>query len=85
MGPEKPNAKLKIHLENDRLIMYGTPTESSGCVLRGALTLKLNHQTSIKSLKLRFYGTLAVSWSQRKLSPLSLSFFFTCLFTFFMF
>ncbi|CEP11696.1 hypothetical protein [Parasitella parasitica] len=60
----KSNAKLKIHLENDQLIMYGTSNESSGCVLRGALSLRLKKPTSFKSMVLSFYGTMSVSWSQ---------------------
>lgn len=62
----KPNAKLKIHLENEKLVMYGSPTESSGCVLRGALTLCLKRSTRFKSLVLSFHGSMSVSWSQRK-------------------
>lgn len=62
----KPSAKLKIHLENEQLVMYGSSTESSGCVLRGALSLRLKKPTSFKSLVLGFQGTMSVSWSQRK-------------------
>lgn len=62
----KPNESLKIHLESDKLVMYGSSVESSGCVLRGALTLNLNQPTYIRSLYLRFYGTMSVSWSQCK-------------------
>jgi hypothetical protein len=63
----KLSAKLKIHLENEQLVMYGSSTESSGCVLRGALSLRLKKPTSFKSLTLSFQGTMSVSWSQRKL------------------
>jgi hypothetical protein len=62
----KSSAKLKIHLENDQLIMYGPTTESSGCVLRGALSLKLSKATRFKSLILCFHGTISVSWNQRE-------------------
>jgi hypothetical protein len=58
--------KLKIHLENDQLIMYGSTAESSGCVLRGALSLKLSKPTRFNSLVLCFYGTISVSWNQRE-------------------
>lgn len=58
--------KLKIHLENEQLVMYGSPSESSGCVLRGALTLRLNKPTSLKALSLSFQGTMSVSWNQCK-------------------
>lgn len=60
----KPNTKLRIHLENEHLIMYGSSTESSGCVLRGALSLKLKKSTSFKSLNLCFIGKVSVSWNQ---------------------
>lgn len=60
----KGNAKLRIHLENDHLIMYGSSTESSGCILRGALSLKLKKSTSFKSISLQFIGKVSVSWSQ---------------------
>ncbi|CAO3630394.1 unnamed protein product [Mucor hiemalis] len=60
----KPSAKLKIHLENEQLVMYGSSSESSGCVLRGALSLRLKKPASFKSLILSFQGTISVSWSQ---------------------
>ncbi|KAL9547079.1 hypothetical protein MBANPS3_006355 [Mucor bainieri] len=60
----KSNAKLKIHLESDQLVMYGSSTESSGCVLRGAVSLRLKKPTSFKSMILSFYGTISVSWNQ---------------------
>lgn len=60
------SAKLKIHLESEKLVMYGSSQESSGCVLRGALTLRLKKPTSFKSLVLSFYGTISVTWSQCK-------------------
>ncbi|KAG2206248.1 hypothetical protein INT47_007261 [Mucor saturninus] len=59
-----PSTKLKIHLENEQLVMYGSPSESSGCVLRGALSLRLNRPTNLKSLTLSFQGTMSVSWNQ---------------------
>ncbi|KAI8982098.1 hypothetical protein BDF20DRAFT_817575 [Mycotypha africana] len=58
------NTKLKIHLENDRLIMYGSTSESSGCVLRGALSLQLRKRTYFKSLTMKFCGAITVHWSQ---------------------
>lgn len=64
----KSNAKLKIHLESDQLVMYGSSTESSGCVLRGAVSLRLKKPTSLKSLVLSFYGTISVSWNQCRYS-----------------
>ncbi|RCH80563.1 hypothetical protein CU097_003355 [Rhizopus azygosporus] len=64
ISTNKPNAKLRIHLENNHLIMYGSALESSGCVLRGALSLKLKKPTSFKSLSLHFLGKVSVSWNQ---------------------
>ena len=64
--PTKRNTKLRIHLENDQLVMRGSPTESSGCVLRGALFLRLKKPTRFKCLTLSFQGTMTVSWNQRK-------------------
>ncbi|KAI9249620.1 hypothetical protein BY458DRAFT_525366, partial [Sporodiniella umbellata] len=55
---------LKIHLENDRLIMYGSSSESSGCVLRGSISLKLNKPTQCKTLSLNFLGKISVRWNQ---------------------
>lgn len=66
ISTNKPNAKLRIHLENNHLIMYGSALESSGCVLRGALSLKLKKPTSFKSLSLHFLGKVSVSWNQGK-------------------
>lgn len=61
-----PSTKLKIHLENEQLVMYGSPSDSSGCVLRGALSLRLNKPTNFKSLTLSFQGMMSVSWNQCK-------------------
>ncbi|KAG1440996.1 hypothetical protein G6F56_011678 [Rhizopus delemar] len=55
---------LKVHVESDHLIMYGSSTESSGCVLRGAISLKLKKSTRCKSLSLNFLGKISVSWNQ---------------------
>ncbi|KAI7900474.1 uncharacterized protein BX663DRAFT_517778, partial [Cokeromyces recurvatus] len=61
---EKRSIELKIHLENDQLIMYGSSTESAGCILRGVLSLELDRPTKLQSLALHFYGTMTVSWSR---------------------
>lgn len=72
----KPSAKLKIHVENEQLVMYGSSSESAGCVLRGALSLRLKKPASFKSLILSFQGTISVSWSQCKSRTHTLSYLF---------
>lgn len=58
--------KLKIHVESDQLIMYGTPAESAGCVLRGVLELNVTEPTKVKSISLRFSGKMTITWTERK-------------------
>ncbi|KAI8354580.1 hypothetical protein EDC96DRAFT_446880 [Choanephora cucurbitarum] len=60
----RPSNKLKIHVESNQLVMYGSSTESSGCVLRGALSLRLKKPSRFVSLALCFYGSISVSWNQ---------------------
>ncbi|KAI8096526.1 uncharacterized protein BX664DRAFT_324190 [Halteromyces radiatus] len=55
---------VNIDLENDHLIMHGTANESLGCVLRGVLHLHLKQSTKIKSILLRFTGSIRTSWTQ---------------------
>ncbi|KAI8394312.1 uncharacterized protein BYT42DRAFT_554183 [Radiomyces spectabilis] len=56
--------KVKIHLENDNVVMYGTPNESAGCVLRGVLNVTLNEPSKIKSISLTFTGTVVFAWTE---------------------
>ncbi|KAI8354062.1 hypothetical protein BD560DRAFT_336483 [Blakeslea trispora] len=56
--------KLKIHVESSQLVMYGSSAESSGCVLRGALSLQLKKPSRFVSLNLCFYGSISVCWNQ---------------------
>lgn len=58
--------KAKIHVESDQLILYGSPTESAGCVLRGILELSLHEPTKVKSVSLRFTGKMLITWTERK-------------------
>ncbi|KAI9494877.1 hypothetical protein BDB00DRAFT_816185 [Zychaea mexicana] len=49
---------LRIDLENDQLVMYGSTTESSGCVLRGVVSLNLVQPTKVKTIALHFSGNI---------------------------
>ncbi|KAI8059399.1 uncharacterized protein B0P05DRAFT_558469 [Gilbertella persicaria] len=55
-------AQVKIHVESESLIMYGSSTESAGCVLRGVMSLRLPETTKIKSITLEFSGKSTISW-----------------------
>jgi hypothetical protein len=59
--------QFKIHVENDTLVMRGTPEESVGCVLRGCVILRTKETMKVKSITLNFMGKLKVQWSERKL------------------
>ncbi|KAF1805346.1 hypothetical protein V8B55DRAFT_1446156 [Mucor lusitanicus] len=64
MDKLRSSAKLKIHIESDNLIMYGSSSESAGCVLRGVMSLKLQEPTKIKSIALELVGKMAVTWTE---------------------
>lgn len=64
MDKLRSHAKVKIHVENENLIMYGSSTESAGCVLRGVMNLELQEPTKIKSITLDLVGKMTVSWSE---------------------
>ncbi|KAG2223039.1 hypothetical protein INT45_008240 [Circinella minor] len=49
---------LRIDLETDQLVMYGSVTQSSGCVLRGVVSLNLSQPTKVKAIKLKFSGNI---------------------------
>ncbi|KAF7724127.1 hypothetical protein EC973_001311 [Apophysomyces ossiformis] len=55
---------LEIHLESDHLVMNGSRSESPGCVLRGVLSLYLSKPTTVKSIILRFSGTMTIKWTE---------------------
>lgn len=67
MDKLRSHAKVKIHVENENLIMYGSATESPGCVLRGVMNLDLQETTKIKSITLDMVGKMTVSWTEGKL------------------
>lgn len=58
--------RLKIHVENDQLIMHGSPNESAGCVLRGVLDVHVKEPIKVKSILLRFSGRMVITWTERK-------------------
>ncbi|CAO3632736.1 unnamed protein product [Mucor hiemalis] len=64
MDKLRSHAKVKIHVENENLIMYGSATESPGCVLRGVMNLDLQETTKIKSITLDMVGKMTVSWTE---------------------
>ncbi|KAI8144900.1 hypothetical protein BJV82DRAFT_556328 [Fennellomyces sp. T-0311] len=50
--------QLRIDLENDQLVMYGSPTDSTGCVLRGVVSLNLAQPIKVKAITLHFSGNI---------------------------
>ncbi|KAI9010956.1 hypothetical protein CLU79DRAFT_709975 [Phycomyces nitens] len=52
----RSSAKITIHLENSQLVMHGSPSESSGCVLRGVLEVNFQEPTKVKAIRLHFSG-----------------------------
>ncbi|KAI8984641.1 hypothetical protein BDF20DRAFT_800955, partial [Mycotypha africana] len=60
------HAKATIHVENDKLIMYGASDESAGCVLRGFLKLNVQEPMKVKSISLEFVGKMSTSWAESK-------------------
>ncbi|CEP11136.1 hypothetical protein [Parasitella parasitica] len=60
----RSSAKVKIHVESDNLIMYGSAVESAGCVLRGVMSLKLQEPIKVKSIVLELFGKMAVTWTE---------------------
>ncbi|KAI9253766.1 hypothetical protein BDA99DRAFT_416029, partial [Phascolomyces articulosus] len=57
--------KTKIHVESDQLVLYGTPSESAGCVLRGVLDVRVQEPTKVKAISLRFTGKMTITWTER--------------------
>lgn len=58
--------QFKIHVENDTLILRGSPEESVGCVLRGCVILHIKEAMKIKSITLNFSGRMKVLSNDRK-------------------
>lgn len=57
---------LRIHLETDQLVMYGSAENSAGCVLRGVVSLDLNQTTRVRGITLRFVGKITKRHSFRE-------------------
>ncbi|CAG8488514.1 5166_t:CDS:2 [Diversispora eburnea] len=53
---------FQIRLEQDSLILRGSPTESVGCVLRGQLVLVITETIKSKEIKLTFLGKSKTAW-----------------------
>ncbi|KAK9674941.1 hypothetical protein K7432_016776 [Basidiobolus ranarum] len=51
---------LEIDVQKDVLTMYGASNESVGCVLRGTLRFHLIEPLKVKSITLRFLGTVTL-------------------------
>ncbi|KAI8646473.1 hypothetical protein BD408DRAFT_336833 [Parasitella parasitica] len=64
MDKLRSSTKVKIHIESENLIMYGSSAESAGCVLRGVMSLKLQEPAKIKSIALELVGKMAVTWTE---------------------
>ncbi|KAG0187859.1 hypothetical protein DFQ28_005768 [Apophysomyces sp. BC1034] len=45
--------EFNIHVDNDTLILQGSPEESVGCVLRGCIVLRLDESIRIKSVTMQ--------------------------------
>ncbi|KAI7859271.1 hypothetical protein BDC45DRAFT_456609 [Circinella umbellata] len=60
----RSSIKTKIHVESDQLIMYGTTSESPGCVLRGVLDVRVQEPTKVKAISLRFTGKMTITWTE---------------------
>jgi hypothetical protein len=56
--------ELKISLENDHLILRGSPIESAGCVLRGVVSLKTPEACKLKAVRLTFKGVMHIEWKE---------------------
>lgn len=65
--------EIKIHVENDTLVLRGSPEESVGCVLRGCVILHTRESMKAKSITLNLMGKMKVQWSERKFVIESLS------------
>ena len=66
MGRLRSTAQAKIHVESDNLIMYDSPSESAGCVLRGVLNVSLAEPTKLKSITLHFTGKMTMTLTEGK-------------------
>ncbi|KAK9764692.1 hypothetical protein K7432_007607 [Basidiobolus ranarum] len=57
------DAHLEVEFENDILTLQGTPQESVGCVLRGAVVLTVNNPLKVKSIWAKLIGRVTLNES----------------------
>ncbi|KAK9314620.1 hypothetical protein V1522DRAFT_408605 [Lipomyces starkeyi] len=59
--------------DHDVIIVRGTPDESAGVLLKGAVVLSLLESVSVKRISLRLYGTIRMNWQETVQSSRGLS------------
>lgn len=57
---------ISIHVLEDTIILQGNQQESAGKLLQGKLILDLKEPIKVRSVNLRFYGKMKVSWREGK-------------------
>ncbi|CDS11689.1 hypothetical protein LRAMOSA03952 [Lichtheimia ramosa] len=55
---------ISIHVLEDTIILQGSQQESAGKLLQGKLILDLKEPIKVRSVNLRFYGKMKVSWRE---------------------
>ncbi|KAI9311238.1 hypothetical protein BX666DRAFT_1868265 [Dichotomocladium elegans] len=55
---------IKIEVVEDTIVLHGQEEESAGKILQGVLILDLNEPTKVRSVMLKFYGKMKVSWTE---------------------
>ncbi|KAF8422634.1 hypothetical protein EV426DRAFT_702446 [Tirmania nivea] len=53
---------LDIRLDNDVVVLRGTPTEAAGAVLRGSVTVILKEPLSVRAIRLKLVAVERVGW-----------------------
>lgn len=59
---------ISIHVLEDAIVLQGNQQESAGKLLQGKLILDLKEPIKVRSVNLRFYGKMKVSWREGKFS-----------------
>ncbi|KAK9450245.1 uncharacterized protein V1518DRAFT_413339 [Limtongia smithiae] len=59
--------------DRDVIVLRGTPDESAGLVLKGAVVISLIESVSVKKISLRLYGTVRMNWQETIQSPRGLT------------
>ncbi|RPB29536.1 hypothetical protein L211DRAFT_23310 [Terfezia boudieri ATCC MYA-4762] len=55
---------LDIRLDNNVVILRGTPTEAAGAVLRGSVTVILKESLSVRAIRLKLVAVERVGWHE---------------------